>query len=411
LVNGAGDAFTRRPGLETAGTVTRIIIVGAGIGGLAATIALEQAGFDVCTIERAAHFGQVGAGVQLGPNATRVLIRLGMERQIRQAGVTPSQGSIQRWQDGRTIVAPTLSDFEGRFGAPYLTMYRPDLINILADRVSTAEVKLGVTVQTITTSQGTPTVVLGDGSTQSGDLIIGADGIHSTVRTQTVGDAPPRFSGMCAYRALIPRDALQFDDAVHNWMGPDRHIVAYPVGAGSAYLNVVAAVPEHQASAESWTNLGSADELQQQFKDWCDDVRRIVGAVHDPVYRWALYDRDPLTRWSTATTTLVGDACHPMLPFFAQGAAQAIGDAAALSQALLASPDDVSIALRRYEAARMPVTSDVQRLSWNNNVVYHLADGAEQEQRDAFLAKSAGPDTFAWLYDDDPFVLSGDSTR
>ena len=190
-------------------------------------------------------------------------------------------------------------------------------------------------------------------------------------------------------------------------MGPGRHLVAYPVGAGSAYLNVVAVVPEHDWTAESWTMPGSADELRAQFHSWCEAVQRILGAVRDPVYRWALYDRDSLPRWSTATTTLLGDACHPMLPFFAQGAAQAIGDAAALSQALLASPDDLASSLKRYEHARLDHTARIQRLSWGNNVVYHLPDGPEQRDRDAFLSASSSLDKLSWLYGNDPFAVPG----
>ncbi|MBV8295099.1 MAG: FAD-dependent monooxygenase, partial [Mycobacterium sp.] len=323
--------------------MARVIIVGAGIGGLAATVALEQAGFEVCAIERAARFGEVGAGVQLGPNATRVLVRLGMDEDVRHFGVAPSHVSLLRWRDGKTLATTPMAKVESVFGAPYRTMYRPDLINTLSARASTAQIKLGVAASTVTESLERPAVVLSDGTVEVGDLIVG---VHSAVRAQTVGDVAPRFSGMSAYRALIPRELLDFDDEVRNWMGPGRHLVAYPVGAGSAYLNVVAVVPEHDLTAESWTMLGSADDLRDQFDGWCEAVQQILGAVRDPVYRWALYDRDPLPHWSTATTTLLGDACHPMLPFFAQGAAQAIGDAAALSQALLASPDDLASSLK-----------------------------------------------------------------
>ncbi|MBB5168521.1 FAD-dependent monooxygenase [Mycobacterium sp. AZCC_0083] len=386
--------------------MARIIIVGAGIGGLAATALLEQAGFDVCTIERAPRFGEVGAGVQLGPNATRVLRRLGLDEEIRALGVTPAHVSWVRWQDGKALATMSMADIESRFGTPYLTMYRPDLVGVLSSRVSTAQVRLGVAVSAVTESGGRPAVELDDGTIEIGDLIVGADGIHSGVRAQTVGDTAPRFSGMSAYRARIARDELDFDDVVRNWMGPDRHLVAYPVGAGSAYLNIVAVVPDQEPSAESWTMPGSADELRGQFDGWCDHVQRIVGAVRDPVYRWALYDRDPLAHWSTATTTLLGDACHPMLPFFAQGAAQAIGDAAALTQALSTAPDDLTSALKRYEHARLDHTARIQRLSWENNVVYHLPDGPAQQERDAMLSRSSAIDTFSWLYGNDPFALS-----
>jgi salicylate hydroxylase len=237
--------------------------LGAGVGGLTATIALEQAGFEVCTIERAPQFGEVGAGVQLGPNATRVLIRLGMEEDLRRLGVAPPHIGFLRWQDGKTLATVPTGDVASTFGAPYLTMYRPDLINMLSANVSSAQIKLGVAANSVTESCGKPAVMLSDGTLEVGDLVVGADGIHSSVRAETVGDAAPRFSGMSAYRAKVPREALDFDDVVRSRMGPDRHLVAYPVGAGSAYLGIVAVVPEHESTAESWNHAGLGRRIAQ----------------------------------------------------------------------------------------------------------------------------------------------------
>ncbi|KQY01289.1 hypothetical protein ASD37_30060 [Mycobacterium sp. Root135] len=385
--------------------MVRVVIVGAGIGGLTAAIALQRSGFDVRVVERAPAFGEVGAGVQLGPNATRVLIRLGMGEDLHRYGVVPSQLNFLRWEDGRVLGGAPVQSAVELFGAPYYTMYRPQLIDILAANLATGTVRFGASAESVREVEGRPVVKFSDGSSETGDIVIGADGVHSTIRSHTVGDASPRFSGMCAYRALVPRELLDFDDVVRNWTGPDRHVVAYPVGVGAAYLNVVAVVPEPQRASESWTTLGLAAELRSQFAGWCPGVVRILEAVTDPVYRWSLYDRDPLPQWSTGSTSLLGDACHPMLPFLAQGAAQAIGDAAALSEALLSSASDLPAGLRRYEAARRDHTAEVQRQSWTNNVIYHLADGEGQQQRDRQLATSSSFDTFGWIYGNDPFTV------
>jgi len=388
--------------------MARIIIVGAGIGGLTAAATLRHAGFEVRTVERAVEFGEVGAGVQLGPHATRVLAGLGLGDHLQRRGIVPSQVMFLRWQDSSVISAQSVAESAVVLGAPYYTFYRPELIEMLASLLPEGTVRHGVAATGITTIDDKPAVQLDDGNIETADLVVGADGTHSTVRAQTIGDAIPRFSGMCAYRALIPLERLATDPqaarTVRCWMGPTRHLVVYPVGGGPRYLNVVAVVPESDWQSESWTSRGSVDELHSQFRGWSPDVIRILHAVADPVYRWALYDRSPLDIWSTETTTLLGDACHPMLPFLAQGAAQAIGDAAALGQALSTSAD-LADALRRYEAARREHTAEIQRLSWQNNEVYHLLDGPAQQRRDEAMAQPDGAGIMAWIFANDPYAV------
>lgn len=397
-----------QPQVDNGGVVRRVVVVGGGIGGLTAAISLRAAGCHVVVVEKAEQFGDVGAGVQLGPNATKILGRLGLADAVREASVIPDSVRLLRWQDDQV-----LSEWElgaaavDRFGAPYVTMYRPDLIDLLAGRLPADTVKLGAAVTEVHAAAGhRPWVRMTDGTTQDADLLVGSDGTHSIMRDSTVGPVPARFSGMSAYRALIPSDAAgpEFATTVHNWLGPDRHLVAYPVGRDARYVNLVCVVPEQDWSTESWTAPGSPNELRAHFQAWSPKARALLEAVTDPVYRWALYDREPLTTWSTASTTLLGDACHPMLPFMAQGAAQAIEDAAALAACLQTSNLEIAAALNLYERARRPHTTRIQRLSWENNYSYHLADGPAQRKRDSALADGNGAmrlESLAWVFAND----------
>jgi salicylate hydroxylase len=375
----------------------RVIIVGGGIGGLTAAIALRQTGWSVQVIERAEQFGEVGAGVQLGPNATRVLKRLGLGEKLDEIAVAPEAVRFLRWADDAVL---TECQLLGRFGAPYYTLYRPDLIEILAAAQPSEDMMLGTEVTDVSATPGGAAVSTADGTRLEADLVLGCDGIHSTVRSRAIGDVPARFSGMCAYRAVVPNDGVE--QLVRNWMGPDRHLVAYPVGRGGRYLNLVCVDTASDWRTESWTAPGDPDELRNAFKGWSPELTSLLDRVAGPIYRWGLYDREPLPTWLAWAIALLGDACHPMLPFMAQGAAQAIEDAGALAQCL-AGGADLGDALRRYEQLRLPRASRIQRLSYDNNVVYHLADGPEQRARDdAMLRGEAfGPDTLTWLFQDD----------
>ena len=377
----------------------RVLVTGGGIGGLAAAVALRQAGADVHVVERAAAFGEVGAGVHLGPNATGVLRRLGLGEKLDEVGFAPERMYILRWQDDTP-----LAEFElarrmwQEYGSPYYTVYRPDLVDVLASALPDDITSFGSAVKQV--HRDKPAVTLADGRTMDADLVVGADGTHSTVRGATVGDAPARFSGMCAYRAMVPVGPDD-DLSVRLWLGPGRHVVVYPVGRGPAWINMVCVVPEPDWHEESWTAPGTAEDLRRHFRGWAPSLTGLLDRVTEPVFRWALYDREPLTHWSTATTTLLGDAAHPMLPFLAQGAAQSIEDAAALASAL---DDNVPATLRAYQDKRLSHTARIQRLSWENNVVYHLADGDEQRRRDADIAAGDGyhPYRMSWLYGNNP---------
>jgi salicylate hydroxylase len=375
----------------------RVIIVGGGIGGLTAAIALRQTGWSVQVIERAEQFGEVGAGVQLGPNATRVLKRLGLGEKLDEIAVAPEAVRFLRWADDAVL---TECQLLGRFGAPYYTLYRPDLIEILAAAQPSEEMMLGTEVTDVSATPGGAAVSTADGTRLEAELVLGCDGIHSTVRSRAIGDVPARFSGMCAYRAVVPSDGVE--QMVRNWLGPRRHLVAYPVGRGGRYLNLVCVDTASDWRTESWTAPGDPDELRNAFKGWTPEVTSLLDRVAGPIYRWGLYDREPLPTWLASAIALLGDACHPMLPFMAQGAAQAIEDAGVLAQCL-AGGADLGDALRRYEQLRLPRASRIQRLSYDNNVVYHLADGPEQRARDHAMIRGEafGADALSWLFEDD----------
>ncbi|WP_431873548.1 FAD-dependent monooxygenase [Amycolatopsis sacchari] len=376
----------------------RVIVVGGGIGGLTAALALLRAGHEVRVDERAAGFGEIGAGVQLGPNATRVLHGLGLDAALRRTAFSPVATRFLRWEDDTVLTEwPLAGHMEARFGAPYYTVYRPDLITVLAAALPAGVVCFGKAVTAVESWHPRPLVRFADGTAATADVVVGADGIHSAVRGATVAETAARFSGMCAYRALVPADALSAEPAVRVWLGPNRHLVAYPVGR---FVNLVCVVPATDWPEESWTAPGSLAELRAAFRGWSRELNDLLGHVREPVYRWGLYDREPLPRWSTATTTLVGDACHPMLPFLAQGGAQAIEDGAALAAAL---DGDLAPALARYEARRRPHTARIQRRSWDNNVDYHLPDGPAQRRRDAALAAGEGMnvESLSWIYGND----------
>jgi salicylate hydroxylase len=378
----------------------RAIIVGGGIGGLTAAIALRQTGWSVQVIERAEQFGEVGAGVQLGPNATRVLKRLGLGEQLDEIAVAPEAVRFLRWADDAVLTEWQPTELLGRFGSPYYTLYRPDLIEMLAGAQPSEDMMLGTEVTDASATPGGAAVSTADGTRLEAELVLGCDGTHSTVRSRTIGDVPARFSGMCAYRAVVPSNGVEH--TVRNWLGPGRHLVAYPVGRDGRYLNLVCVVTASDWRTESWTAPGDPDELRNAFNGWSPEVISLLDRVTAPIYRWGLYDREPLPTWLASAIALLGDACHPMLPFMAQGAAQAIEDAGVLAQCL-AGGADLAVALRRYEQLRLPRASQIQRLSYDNNVVYHLADGPEQRARDHAMIRGEafGADTLSWLFEDD----------
>ena len=391
----------------------KVVVAGGGIGGLAAAIAISRVGHEVVVCERAGGYREVGAGIQISANAARHLESWGLGDSYRRVAVAPSRIVIRRWSDDTVLRNMTLGEsYARRYHHPYTNVHRHDFLTVLARSLrsqSRVQVIFGADVVGVDQSASAVTLQLADGTAVEGDAVIGADGIHSAVRTALFGRTPSRFSGAVAYRALVPRELVR--DApveVTNRLGPDSHVVTYFVGENASHLNMVCVVPESSWDVESWTERGSVADLKAAFNGWSEELTGLLDLVAEPVFRWALHDREPLDQWGRGRVTLLGDACHPMLPFMAQGACQAIEDAATLADTLASLEEgpirstDIEAALRSYEQRRRPRATKVQRLSWANRTAYHLPDGDAQCRRDdAYVAMGDSTEALDWLYGHD----------
>lgn len=391
----------------------KIAIVGGGIGGLTAALALSESAHDITVFERSAGIREIGAGVQISPNAGRLLHSLGLGAAYSEISVHPQRVVLRRWEDDSIIRATDLDEsFITQHHVPLANVARNELVEILGDAVaarSNIAMKFSAHVVAVEPGDSASVVQFSDGSSQSFDIVIGADGIHSVVRPCVGGVDKPRFSGSAAYRALVPRSAVEdLPIDVTNRMGPDRHVVSYFIGRNRSHLNLVCISPEDSWETESWTEQGTKKDLYSRFEGWSPDFLSLLGRVEEPIFRWALYDREPLEKWGMGTTTLLGDACHPMLPFMAQGSCQAIEDAIVLARCLKeATTSDAAIALRRYEDARQGRTAQVQTSSLMNRDLFHMVDGQEQEDRDLIFSISPpGMSILDWVYEYDALTVS-----
>jgi len=388
-----------------------VAVIGGGIGGLTAALCLQRAGLDVHLYEQAARLSEVGAGIQISPNASRVLHQVGLAESLAATGVKPLAIHQRRWDDGRTLLrAPLAEALEETFGFPYYQMHRADLLTALATAVPAERVRLGHRLVGLTDHEDGVEARFANGHTVRSDVLVGADGIHSTVREWMLGAEDARFTGCVAYRAAVPAERLRHLDlevTAQLWMGPGRHFVHYFI-SGQRLVNFVAVMERDAWTRESWTDRGEIADAQAAYAGWHPQVREIIGAA-DETFIWALFDRRPLRRWSAGRVTLLGDAAHAMLPFMAQGAAQSVEDGATLAACLRqirspARPAEVAAALLRYEQARLPRTSSLQGMSADNKTRYHLPDGPAQQERDSQLAAGSVSWSFnavGWLYEHD----------
>jgi salicylate hydroxylase len=359
--------------------------------------------------ERAASLSEVGAGVQISPNAWRVLHWLGLGDEFADIAVLPTRVVLRRWEDDSIIRANDLdAEITATWGLPLASVARTDLIEMLGAAVSAVpniSVHYGRRVASVEPLADRSTVVFADGATASFDVVVGADGIHSVVRSGVGGADAARFSGSVAYRALVPRARVEdLPVETTNRIGPDSHVVSYFIGRHRSHLNLVCITPEDTWTTESWTEPGTLDDLRARFANWSPQLQSILDRVDEPVFRWALYDREPTAQWGVDTTTLLGDACHPMLPFMAQGSCQAIEDAAVLGRCLAdVDAANGAAALRRYESARQARTAQIQTASFGNRDLFHMPDGQMQRERDEFLALGIGGlSILDWVYSYDP---------
>jgi salicylate hydroxylase len=380
-----------------------VAIAGGGLGGLAAALFLARAGIrDITVFEQQRSLGEIGAGIQVAPNAVRLLQRLGVGEALADVAVPLEVAwEFRRWQDGRILFSQTFGEQgEARFGAPYLAVHRADLLSVLAAAVPDGVVSLGCHVDGVDGDR----FVFSDGSpSEPFDVLIGADGIHSVVRDVVAGPGSPEFTGLAAYRALVPAGEapqLARRPVCSIWLGPHRHFVHYPVSGGSQ-VNLVTANPAGDWREESWTAPGEVADFQAEFEGWDEAVIALIAAARE-TRRYAFYSREPITKWVSGRVALLGDAAHPMLPFFAQGAGQAIEDGAVLARCLAGvERSAVPAALRRYEAVRVERATRVQRMSGERREHHHMEDGPAQLARDAALGSEDPLGHNEWLYGHD----------
>ncbi len=381
----------------------RVLIAGGGIGGLTAALALLRRGIEVQVFEQAPALREVGAGVQVSANGARALAGLGLLPAVAAVSSEASGKEIRLWSTGQAWPLFDLgAESVRQYGFPYLTVFRPDLLDALATAVAQADpgvIRLGTRVIGFMQDDGGVTLHLEDGGRATGDVLIGADGIHSRIRHALFGQEEAEFSGLVAWRGVIPMDRLPAHltrPVGTNWVGPGRHVVHYPLRRGEL-MNFVGIVERSDWQVESWTARGTTAELAADFEGWHPDVQAMIAAIEAP-HKWALMLRRPLPRWTVGRVTLLGDACHPTLPMLAQGAVQAIEDGFVLGRAVAERPDPVE-ALHRYEAARQERTARMVLGSADNAKRFHNPALAEPAGAAAYVEREWSEERVRARYD------------
>jgi salicylate hydroxylase len=385
---------------------TRVLIAGAGLGGLTAALALLKMGCDVEVYEQAAGLKEVGAGLQLSANGTRALYALGLGEELKERSCEAESKEIRLWSTGETWKLFDLGAVSvERYGFPYLTIYRPDLLALLADAVRREKpdaIHLGAKCTGFVQDRDCVTLKLETGAAK-GDALIGADGVHSRIRQGLFGPDKPRFSGIIAWRGIVPVEKLPRHMARMvgtNWVGPGGHVIHYPLRSGKL-VNFVGALERTDWQLESWSARGTRAELSADFGGWHEDVHALIRSIPEP-YKWALMVRPPMERWTDGRVTLLGDACHSMVPFLAQGAVMAIEDGCILARCFKKYGSSVNVALTRYEAARRERTRRAVEGSAGNIERFHnraLADPAKaHEYVDREWAGERVAERYEWLF-------------
>ena len=376
--------FTKQQGLHRevvlGNRAKRIAVIGGGIGGMTAAAALHQRGFEVSIYERAANLGEVGFGLQLGPNAVKVARAIGILDELKSFAVEPSSMVSLTWDTADLRFRnPWDGLMERRFGAPYMMAHRPDLHEALIGKVPSDAIHLSKSCVGVANTKDGATAIFADGTQIEADVVIGADGIHSAVRKVVFGESTARFTNQICWRAAVPMEdapsqvgpnrsaELHTKDYI-GWIGPTGHVICYPVRGGK-YMNIFAGRVSEEWAEESWSVPSSVDEMLEAYAGWNDALLDMFRKI-ESCYRWGIYDREPLETWVNGRIGLLGDAAHPMMPTLAQGAAQSMEDGLALARILFEHKDDPGAGLLAYDRERQPRGKKVQlqaRDQFNNN--------------------------------------------
>jgi salicylate hydroxylase len=380
----------------------KLLVAGAGIGGLTAALAALRKGIDVEVYEQAHELKEVGAGVQLSANGTRVFYELGVGDALKALSCEAGSKELHLWNTGETRTIFDLGKVSlERYGYPYFTVYRPDLLSVLVAAVGRERIHLGSRCVGFAQDGDKVELQVEGQPPVAGDVLVGADGVHSRIRQALFGADRAQFSGIVAWRGIVPMERLPqhlHRMVGHNWVGPGGHVVHYPLRAGKV-MNFVGALERADWQVESWSARGTTEELAADFAGWHEDVQALIRGIPVP-YKWALMVRPPMPRWTVGRVTLLGDACHSMVPFLAQGAVMAIEDGFILARSLAEFPP--AEALVRYERARRERTQRAVEGSADNIGRFHNPALADPVQARAYVEREwAGRNVasrYEWLF-------------
>ncbi len=385
-----------------------VLIAGAGIGGLTAALACLDKGMDVDVFEQTANLREVGAGVQISPTGLRVLFALGLKEQIESVWVLPQGREMLVWNTGYRASTPTLTSYLiEHYGFANIYIHRADLHDILVKAVRSRKpdaIHLSARVKGFEQSESSATVVLEDGRTFSGDALIGADGLHSRIRRQLFGETPATFTGCISWRGIVSMDSLPEKNRLvgtQNWMAPNGHFVCYPIRRGEL-VNIVGHIERSDWQVESWIEKGTLEEISADFSGWHEQIQTLIRNIDVP-YKWALFLRPPMPHWSSGRVTLLGDACHPTLPYLGFGANMAIEDGYVLARCMQKYASDLPHALQRYEQLRIPRTTSIVEASGANQHRLHHPDLADPQKASQYIDRESEKqlDLRDWLYNYD----------
>lgn len=381
-------------------------VVGGGIGGLTAALALLRRGYEVSVFEQASQLQEVGAGLQISPNGVRVLCALGLEQALLQICFEPEGKEIRLWNTGETWKLFDLGvESAERYGFPYVTVHRNDLHQILVKAVEQAApgaIHLDHRFIAVERNDDRVTLVFDGKPSATFDVVVGADGVHSKMRELLFGSGPAKFTGIVAWRGVIPVELLPKElvkPVGVNWIGPGGHVIHYPIRRGEL-INFTSVVERQDWTIESWSSPGTNQEYHDDYAGWHPDVHAYIAAIPQP-FKWALIARPPMQQWVKGHVALLGDACHPSLPFLAQGAVMALEDACILARAF-DEFDTIEAALARYQQARIPRTTRAVQGAIANTERFHNPTLADPRNAQAYVDEQFAADRvverYEWLF-------------